>query len=177
MEACIYGIDYNPLAVELSKLSLWLTCIASSEPLSFLDHHLIAGNSLIGARLDSMATLPSKKDTSQIPISFGPDLKKTVADAIQRIEAIETEASSSIEIVKKKENLWRKEVMERLKPFKTIGDLWIATLAGLKLDESLYHKVSAYLISPQKSKGVKEEWGKLESPYPSRPVRSVQGYG
>src|SRR3989337_4447456 len=76
VEACIYGIDLNPLAVELSKLSLWLTCIASDEPLNFLDHHLIVGNSLIGARLDNMATLPSKKDTSQILISFGPDLTK-----------------------------------------------------------------------------------------------------
>ena len=51
VEACIYGVDLNPLAVELAKLSLWLTTIATDQPLNFLDHHLRCGNSLIGARL------------------------------------------------------------------------------------------------------------------------------
>jgi type I restriction-modification system DNA methylase subunit len=37
---CIYGVDLNPMAVELAKLSLWLTTVASNKPLSFLDHHL-----------------------------------------------------------------------------------------------------------------------------------------
>ena len=50
VEACIYGVDRNPLAVELSKLSLWLTCIAIDEPLNFLDHHLHSGNSLLWAQ-------------------------------------------------------------------------------------------------------------------------------
>ena len=44
VEACIYGVDINPMAVELAKLSLWLTCIAADEPLNFLDHHLRQGN-------------------------------------------------------------------------------------------------------------------------------------
>ncbi|MEI8078815.1 MAG: class I SAM-dependent DNA methyltransferase, partial [bacterium] len=48
VEACIYGVDLNPLAVELAKLSLWLTTISSDQPLNFLDHHLRHGNSLIG---------------------------------------------------------------------------------------------------------------------------------
>ena len=48
VEACIYGVDLNPLAVELAKLSLWLTTIAGDQPLNFLDHHLSRGNWLIG---------------------------------------------------------------------------------------------------------------------------------
>src|ERR1035437_9027054 len=61
VEACIYGVDLNPLAVVLAKLSLWLTTIASDQPLNFLDHHLRCGNSLIGARLDQLGSLPKKK--------------------------------------------------------------------------------------------------------------------
>src|ERR1035437_5362413 len=61
VEACIYGVDLNPLAVELAKLSLWLTTIAGDQPLNFLDHHLRCGNSLIGARLDQLGSLPKKK--------------------------------------------------------------------------------------------------------------------
>ena len=49
MKRCIYGVDLNPLAVELAKLSLWLHSFTVGAPLSFLDHHLRWGNSLIGA--------------------------------------------------------------------------------------------------------------------------------
>ncbi len=50
-EQCLYGIDRNPTAVQLTRLSLWLTTLAADRPLTFLDHHLAVGNSLIGARL------------------------------------------------------------------------------------------------------------------------------
>ncbi|MCB9171505.1 MAG: N-6 DNA methylase [Ardenticatenales bacterium] len=46
--SCIYGVDLNPLAVELAKLSLWLNTVAKDRPLSFLDHHIRVGNSLVG---------------------------------------------------------------------------------------------------------------------------------
>jgi hypothetical protein len=50
-ERCIYGVDKNPLAVELAKVSLWLTTLAYDRPLSFFDHHLRCGDSLLGAPL------------------------------------------------------------------------------------------------------------------------------
>lgn len=168
VEACIYGVDSNHLAVELAKLSLWLTCIASNEPLNFLDHHLRIGNSLIGAKLDDMVTLPSKKQKPQMHLLFGPDLSNAVANAIKNIAAIEGEASANLDIIKKKETLWQKEVINKLKLFKTIGDLWIATLSGLKLDEPTYNKLATFLILPPKQKSkewkdFKEEWARLEN--------------
>ncbi|MBC8446827.1 MAG: Eco57I restriction-modification methylase domain-containing protein [Chloroflexi bacterium] len=48
MKRCIYGVDLNPMAVELAKVSLWLHSFTVGAPLSFLDHHLRWGNSLIG---------------------------------------------------------------------------------------------------------------------------------
>ena len=48
MKRCIYGVDLNPMAVELAKLSLWLDSFTLGAPLSFLDHHLKSGNSLVG---------------------------------------------------------------------------------------------------------------------------------
>jgi type I restriction-modification system DNA methylase subunit len=50
-ERCLYGVDLNPTAVQLARLSLWLTTLAADRPLTFLDHHLATGNSLIGAWL------------------------------------------------------------------------------------------------------------------------------
>ena len=45
---CIYGVDINPMAVELCKINLWLEAIEPGKPLSFLDHHIQCGNSLLG---------------------------------------------------------------------------------------------------------------------------------
>src|SRR5207245_1310242 len=39
-ERCLYGVDSNPMAVQLARLSLWLATLASDRPLTFLDHHL-----------------------------------------------------------------------------------------------------------------------------------------
>ncbi len=46
---CLYGVDINPMAVELCKVSLWMEAIEPGKPLSFLDHHIQVGNSLLGA--------------------------------------------------------------------------------------------------------------------------------
>lgn len=46
---CIYGVDINPMAVELCKVSLWMEALEPGKPLSFLDHHVQCGNSLLGA--------------------------------------------------------------------------------------------------------------------------------
>ncbi len=45
---CVYGIDKNPMAVELCKVSLWLEAMEPGRPLNFLDHHVACGNSLLG---------------------------------------------------------------------------------------------------------------------------------
>ena len=49
LKRSIYGVDLNPMAVELAKVSLWLDAFTIGAPLSFLDHHLRCGNSLVGA--------------------------------------------------------------------------------------------------------------------------------
>lgn len=52
-ERCVYGVDVNPMAVELARLSLWLATVRHGEPLAFL-HNLRCGNSLVGASLDDL---------------------------------------------------------------------------------------------------------------------------
>ena len=47
-ERCLYGVDMNPLAVELAKLSIWLITLAKGRPFGFLDHNLRCGDSLLG---------------------------------------------------------------------------------------------------------------------------------
>ena len=51
LKRCIYGVDKNRLTVELAKVSLWLHSFTVGAPLSFLDHHLRCGDSLVGIRV------------------------------------------------------------------------------------------------------------------------------
>jgi hypothetical protein len=46
---CLYGVDLNPMAAELCRVNLWLEALEPGKPLSFLDHHIRVGNSLLGA--------------------------------------------------------------------------------------------------------------------------------
>ena len=46
--SCLYGVDLNPMAADLAKVSLWLTAMTPGKPLSFLDHHIKVGNALLG---------------------------------------------------------------------------------------------------------------------------------
>ena len=55
-ERCLYGVDINPMAVQLARLSLWLATLAADRPLTFLDHRLQTGDSLLGAWMDSLAS-------------------------------------------------------------------------------------------------------------------------
>ena len=47
-QRCLYGIDKNPLAAEMGKLSLWLLTLAKDRPFTFLDHAIRCGDSLVG---------------------------------------------------------------------------------------------------------------------------------
>jgi len=58
VERCIYGVDINPLAVELARLSLWVETMDQSLPFSFLDHKIKCGNALIGCWFDRFQDYP-----------------------------------------------------------------------------------------------------------------------
>src|SRR5436190_10323633 len=47
-QRCLYGVDKNPLAAEMAKLSLWLLTLANDKPFEFLDHAIRCGDSLVG---------------------------------------------------------------------------------------------------------------------------------
>ncbi|MCB1810599.1 MAG: N-6 DNA methylase [Candidatus Competibacteraceae bacterium] len=52
---CLYGVDVNPMAAELCRVSLWLEALEPGKPLSFLDHHIRVGNSLLGTTPELIA--------------------------------------------------------------------------------------------------------------------------
>jgi hypothetical protein len=83
-ERCLYGVDLNPLAVELAKLSIWLVTLAKGRPFGFLDHNLRCGDSLLGIhRLDQLTQLSmNPSDQGQLRL-FGQSVEQAVREAIE----------------------------------------------------------------------------------------------
>ena len=157
VEACIYGVDVNPLAVELAKLSLWLTCIAVDEPLNFLDHHLREGNSLLWANPDEVQHLPysTEEEKKQVTFNIGSQLADALGAVIAENVHIEQEASTEMELVKAKETRW-KNVREKLRPFLTCADLWLAALDGLPIVELDYRTLVLSEVAPKELDNVEK---------------------
>jgi hypothetical protein len=83
-ERCLYGVDLNPLAVELAKLSIWLVTLAKGRPFGFLDHNLRCGDSLLGIhRLDQLTQLSMNPSGHGQLRLFGQNIERAVREAIQ----------------------------------------------------------------------------------------------
>ena len=86
LKRCIYGVDKNPLTVELAKVSLWLHSFTVGAPLSFLDHHLRCGDSLIGLRVTGGAAKTSSKLGGLFLTARAVAGAETAVEGMQRIE-------------------------------------------------------------------------------------------
>ena len=149
VEACIYGVDLNPLAVELTKLSLWLTCIATDEPLNFLDHHLRCGNSLLHAHTDELhqPPIPHMDQSKDAAFNIDSYLTKALKEVIATNVNIEEIASTEMEVIKNKEMRW-KAVRTKLDPFVNTADLWLASVNGLPITDFDYLQLAKSMVAP-----------------------------
>jgi hypothetical protein len=104
-QRCLYGVDVNPTAVQLARLSLWLCTLAADKPLSFLDHHLRTGNSLAGVAAADMARQPPGRNARGTPQPlplFDSDLSVLVGASVgARVELALTPDDSAAAVRKK----------------------------------------------------------------------------
>jgi hypothetical protein len=106
---CLFGVDLNPMAVQLARLSLWLATLAADKPLSFLDHHLVAGHSLVGATPDVIHRQPgggrstSGRHRQPLPLFDETGLPSTLEHAARILSKVSTEPDDSAAIVRAKE--------------------------------------------------------------------------
>ena len=155
VENCIYGIDINPMAVELAKVSLWLHTVAKGKPLSFLDHHIRCGNSLIGAKIANLAYLPTPTkrhtdETTQTQVVFDMDLgfTHTVSEAVGHylvIEKMESQTADNIHTMEQE----LEQAQQTLSRHKEIADLWLSVHFGNTVERSDYHAILDALSSHQ----------------------------
>jgi len=87
-DRCIYGVDKNPLAVEIAKLSIWLTTMDKGRPFTFLDHALKCGDSLVGASEDDFLRWAHGWQAAEATL-FDAELQKQVELAREKRRQLE----------------------------------------------------------------------------------------
>jgi type I restriction-modification system DNA methylase subunit len=134
---CIYGVDINELAVELAKVSLWLSTISKEKPLSFLDHRLKCGNSLIGAALTDLKRYPEgslhRNSASTTLPSFISAI--FIDNLIGKIKEIESINDDRLENVKRKERVFEEfKMLAEYERTRAIADVYTSVLFGNSVD-------------------------------------------
>lgn len=130
-DRCIYGVDCNPMAAEMAKLSLWLTTLQRDRPFTFLDHAIKCGDSLVGATsLDQLLTfdLKSQSRTPRILTQYTSEL---VESACKKRIQLEKHVAGDICDTEVKEKL-NQQAEEELHEGKLIADILVGVsiLAG-----------------------------------------------
>ncbi len=122
---CLYGVDSNPLAVELAKISLWLESYAEGLALTFLDHRLVVGASIGSAFFASLKTMPVAR--TALDALLAHDIGVRLTDALQaasrEVAALEATLGSDLaDLVLKAAANERIEVV--LGPLRLLAQAW-----------------------------------------------------
>jgi hypothetical protein len=158
VQSCMYGVDLNPLAVELAKLSLWLTTVAKDRPLSFLDHHLRPGNSLVGARLKNLRLRkgPRKKPkpnndqaNGQISLFTDSDFAQRVSTAVGFMEFIEASDASDVAQVRAQEKAYEQLREQLADKYARLLNVVTAAQVGMEIEPKYRVLLQAYLASSE----------------------------
>ena len=173
VENCLYGVDINQMAVELAKLSLWLATMQLGLPLSFLDHHLKQGNSLLGASQEEIEALLKQDDFSKataksvvaeskgqyLLVNQVRPLQQKIGEANTLLQKIANQIVTRAEDIHQQE-LDYEEVGKILDPYKFIGKIVICQKMGLK---GTTDQLNDFVKDSEKDKKLDEFREKIES--------------
>ena len=138
---CLYGVDKNPLAVELAKLSLWIESHAEGLPLTFVDHRLVLGDSLTGPFFDKLVFNPG--DGKPVSDLFRQNLDHAFTEklrrAIQHVHLLEAGVGTNLAEIEEKKRL-KAEMDRALRPFRIVAAAWSG---GVMLDSLVRTPVCA----------------------------------
>ncbi|HLH62847.1 MAG TPA: Eco57I restriction-modification methylase domain-containing protein [Ktedonobacteraceae bacterium] len=162
-QQCIYGVDLNPLAVELAKLSLWLVTVAKDRPLSFLDHHLRTGNALIGSWLSEIAAgqhpgarsaqkrakqqQEAQKEAGQMVLPVLDDeFRQDTSHALDSIAAIESNRGVTIKDVKAQEAAYEQLRHSFSEKYRNLANLGAALYYNLEIGSDVWRPIADYAL-------------------------------
>jgi hypothetical protein len=136
-QRCLYGVDRNPMAVDLAKLSLWLATLAKDHPFTFLDHAIRCGDSLVGLTRRQIEDFTWHPPTGQ-RLLFADEVRKRTAAALRERQALLAVGDDFTSPVLKRQKL---EVAdERLDLVRLIGDAAVAAFFAADKDKAREQK-------------------------------------
>ena len=123
-QRCLYGVDRNPVAVDLAKLSLWLVTLAKDHPLTFLDHALRHGDSLVGLSRRQIEAFHWQGDAPQFQAGFEV---MRIREHLAQIAALRERIRGAGEEVSDRERRgWWRDARDELHEAGVYGDLVLA---------------------------------------------------
>jgi len=126
MKRSVFGVDLNEMAVELAKVSLWLDAFTVGAPLSFLDHHLRHGNSVVGMNKDEFLSWVEKENPLWLT-----EIEAHIADATLKAESLQKIRDLSPADINNSRRLYR-EAEEALLPLRHALDVYTTGLYAPK---------------------------------------------
>jgi hypothetical protein len=173
-QRCLYGVDKNPMAVDLAKMSLWLATLAKDHPFTFLDHSLKCGDSLVGLTLNQVRQFHWKPPANGQMLIGQDELQRRVREALKHRDAI-LEGGDYAPHALKEQKL--KVADEALNLVRFAGNLVVAAFFGAENDKKrearrrdLFTALSAYLQKPSPElRPTKEEATLRAGPHPVQP--------
>lgn len=145
LKKVIYGVDINYFSVELTRLSLWLKTFIFGTPLSFIEHHIKEGNSLIGSTIEEGQKALSEyyEDEHNQRDLFSQDFRDVFADLKNVSEQLSSLPDSTTEEIEKSKEIYINEILPKQKKLSSILDL----VTYKKLKESLKKKKDTEILS------------------------------
>lgn len=138
-QQCLFGVDLNPMAVQLGRLSVWLATLAPDRPLTFLDHRLRVGNSLVGARFEDLLRQPPSTRNNRRRASLPLFDDRVMGSAIQQAVGVRLSVAAApddtIEQVREKERALATLSSSDLVRWKAVADLWCSVWFSGRRDE------------------------------------------
>jgi hypothetical protein len=134
-QRCLYGVDKNPFAVSLAKLSLWLVTLAKDEPFTFVDHALRHGDSLVGLSLDQIRAFGWQPEKQQFDL-VSKEIDAAIEEALAlRMRILELARAHGSAITREKERLlWDAE--DALDRVRVIADLVVGAFFAADSDKA-----------------------------------------
>ena len=158
---CIHAVDVNPMAVELAKVALWIEAMESGKPLTFLDHHIVCGNSLLGVTpklleegipdgayvaltgddKQQVKTLKARNRQERkkglVALPFGDTPEDTLQHAAEELDAIDALDDNSIaSIQQKQERLQQLVAATDQRRLRLAADAWTSAFMTPKTNDA-----------------------------------------
>jgi hypothetical protein len=193
---CIYGVDKNPLAVELCKIALWLEAYNPGEPLNFLDHHIKCGDAIVGLAHrselekgiadEAFKTLPGddkeitaafrkrnlqeRKQKDQASLNFEASINEEINAVIEKFNLFKNLPENTPDELVKKENEYGnfEKSVERIR-LKQLADAQVAQFFIPKTDTT-----KAYILTDAEYRGLLRNVHKGMGPLQSQKLSYVE---